>query len=338
MPSITIPTTTRAVFQPDIQSTNLILTTLPLKPAKPNSSEHLIKVYATAPCAGELLWAKNFPSIMEPDRVAVPCNDLSGIVVTAPVNSPFQPGTEIYTRTPAARTGNARDYTIALTEELALKPKNLSWEEAASVPLSAFTAYQALFTQGGLALGWKDEAGRLANSTKRVLVDAGAGGVGVWIVQLAKAAGVKDIIAIVGPNNIDFVKSLGASSVINYRQQSLSAYISAGGNKVDLAIDMLGGQALADCWTAVRAGGVLVSIREPPSGQKPTEGVAKDVRDLFFIMEPYGWQLKDIADLLEKGEARAIVDSVFKLEQFKEAFARLDTGHARGKVMITVAE
>jgi NADPH:quinone reductase-like Zn-dependent oxidoreductase len=338
MSPFTIPTTTRAVFQPDIHSTELVLTTLPLEPAKPNTNEHLIKVYATAPCAGELLWAKNFPSIMSPDRVAIPCNDLSGIVVTAPTDSPFQPGTEIYTRTPAARTGNARDFTIALTEELALKPKNLSWVEAASIPLSALTAYQALFTQGGLALGWKDEASRISNSEKRVLVDAGAGGVGVWIVQLAKAAGVKDIMAIVGPDNIDFVKSLGATEVINYRSQSLGAFIKAGGEKVDLAIDMLGGQALADCWTAVRKGGILVSIRESPSGQKPKEGVAKDIRDSFFIMEPYGWQLKDVADLLERGDARPIVDSVFKLEQFKEAFVRLDTGHARGKVMITVAE
>lgn len=338
MSSITIPTTTRAVFQPDIQSTNLILTTLPLKPAKPNTEEHLIKVYATSPCSGELFWAKNFPSIMEPDRVAIPCNDLSGIVVTAPPNSPFLPGTEIYTRTPAARTGNARDFTIALTSELALKPKNLSWEEAASIPLSAFTAYQALFTQGGLALGWKDEAGHLANSKKTVLVDAGAGGVGVWVVQLAGAAGVGEIIAVVGPDNIEFVKSLGATTVINYRQQSLGAFIKAGGAKADLAIDMLGGQALVDCWTAVKEGGTLVSIREPPAGQKPAEGVAKDIKDLFFIMEPYGWQLNDVAELLEKGEAKAIVDSVFKLEEFKEAFARLDTGHARGKVMITVAE
>lgn len=338
MSPITIPTTTRAVFQPDIQSTDLILTTLTLKPAKPNTEEHLIKVYATSPCSGELLWAKNFPSIMEPDRIAIPCNDLSGIVITAPPTSPFPPGTEIYTRTPAARTGNARDFTIALTSELALKPRNLSWEEAASVPLSAFTAYQALFTQGGFALGWKDEAGRLANSRKRVLVDAGSGGVGVWIVQLARAAGVKEIIAIVGPDNIDFVKTLGATKVINYRQQSLGDFIKAGGEKVDLAIDMLGGKALADCWTAVEEGGTLISIREPPSSQKPVEGVEKDIKDSFFIMEPYGWQLKDVADLLETGEARAIVDSIYKLEQFKEAFARLDTGHARGKVMITVAE
>lgn len=335
---MTVPQTTHAVFQPDIQSTDLVLTTLPLKPAKSNTDEHLIKVYATSPCSGELLWAKNFPSIMEPDRVAIPCNDLSGLVVTAPPDSPFPPGTEIYTRTPAARTGNARDFTIALMSELALKPKNLSWQEAASVPLSAFTAYQALFTHGGLALGWKDEASRAANSEKTVLVDAGAGGVGVWVVQLARAAGVKEIIAVVGPDNIDFVKSLGATTVINYRQQSLSAFIKDGGAKVDLAVDMLGGKALADCWIAVKEGGTLVSIREPPAGQRPAEGVARDIRDLFFIMEPYGWQLKEIADLLDKGEAKAVVDSVFKLEQFREAFARLDTGHARGKVVITVAE
>ncbi|TLD34811.1 alcohol dehydrogenase [Venturia nashicola] len=338
MSSIIIPTTTRAVFQPDIQSTELILTTLPLTPAKPNSDEHLIKVHATSPCSGELLWAKNFPSIMEPDRVAIPCNDLSGIVVTAPPNSPFPPGTEIYTRTPAARTGNARDFTIALTSELALKPKNLSWEEAASVPLSAFTAYQALFTHGGLALGWKDPSGKLANSAKSVLVDAGAGGVGVWLIQLARAAGVKEIIAIVGPDNVEFVKSLGATTVINYRQQSLGAFIKDGGEKVDLAIDMLGGQALADCWTAVKQGGILVSIREPPSGQRPVEGIEKDIKHSFFIMEPYGWQLKEVAELLEKGEAKAVIDSIYKLEHFKEAFARLDTGHARGKVIIRVAK
>lgn len=338
MSSTIIPTKTRAVFQPDIQSTDLILTTLPLKPAKPNTEEHLIKVHATSPCSGELLWAKNFPSIMEPDRVAIPCNDLSGTVITAPPNSPFPPGTQIYTRTPAARTGNARDFTIALTSELALKPKNLSWEEAASVPLSAFTAYQALFTKGGLAPAWKDEAGRLANAKKSVLVDSGAGGVGVWIIQLARAAGVEKIIALVGPDNIDFATSLGATTVINYRQQSLGAFIRDSGEKVDLAIDMLGGTALADCWTAVKESGTLVSIREPPSAQKPIQGVAKNINDSFFIMEPYGWQLEQVAELLGNGKARAVVDSIYKLEDFKAAFARLDTGHARGKVIITVAE
>jgi NADPH:quinone reductase-like Zn-dependent oxidoreductase len=338
MATTSIPSIIRSVFQPDINSTDLILTDLPLHPAKEGTAEHLIKVYATSPCAGELLWAKNFPDIMDHDRVAVPCNDLSGIVVTAPTNSPFQPGSEIYTRTPAARTGNARAYTVALTSELAIKPKNLSWEEAASVPLSAFTAYQALFTHGGLKLGWKDASGKAENAKKRLLITSGAGGVGVWLVQLARAAGVGEIVAIVGPNNVEFVKSLGATEVINYKEKSLGKWVAEGAPKVDLVVDLLGKQTLADSWTAIKEGGTLLSISEPPQGRKPKENAPKNVTASFFIMEPEGWQLKDVADLLEAGKAKAIVDSVWKLEQFKEAFAKLASGHARGKVVIKVQE
>jgi NADPH:quinone reductase-like Zn-dependent oxidoreductase len=338
MSTTSIPSKVRSVFQPDINTTDLILTDLPLHPAKEGTDEHLIKVYATSPCAGELLWARDYPSIMSVDRVAVPCNDLSGVVVTAPTSSPFQPGTEIYTRTPAARTGNARAYTIALTSELALKPKNLSWEEAASVPLSAFTAYQALFTQGGLKLGWKDASGKAENAKKRVLITAGAGGVGVWLVQLARAAGVGEIVAIVGPDNVDFVKSLGATEVINYKQKSLGQWVADGASKVDLVVDLLGKQTLADSWAAIKDGGTLLSIRELPESRKPKTNAPKDVTSSFFIMEPDGWQLKDVAELLEAGKARAIVDSVWKLEEFKEAFAKLEGGHARGKVIIKVQE
>ncbi|KAJ9633965.1 hypothetical protein H2199_009164 [Coniosporium tulheliwenetii] len=336
MSSTSLPAKIRSVLQPDFQTTDLILTELPIQQAKEGTDEHLIKVYATAPCAGELLWVKNFPAIMQPGKIGVPCYDLSGVVVTAPVNSPFQPGTEVYTRTNAGRTANAREYTIALTSELALKPKNLSWEESASVPLSAFTAYQALFEHGGLKLGWKDEAGKHENARKRVLITAAAGGVGVWVVQLAKAAGVKEIIAVVGPNNVDFVKSLGATEVINYKQQSLGAWAAASNPKVDLVIDMVGGQTLADAWTAVKDGGILLSVNEPPENRKPKENAPKDVTNLFFIMRPEGWQLKEVAELLEKGEVRVVVDSVWKLGEFKEAFARLESGHARGKVIIKI--
>jgi NADPH:quinone reductase-like Zn-dependent oxidoreductase len=334
--STSLPAKIRAVFQPDIQSTDLIFTELPIPKAKEGSDEHLIKVYATAPCAGELLWAKDFPAIMEAGKEGVPCYDLSGVVVTAPTDSPFQPGTEIYTRTTASRTGNAREYTIALTNELAVKPKNLSWEEAASVPLSAFTAYQALFEHGGLKLGWKDAAGKAENAKKRVLITAAAGGVGVWLVQLAKAAGVNDIVGVVGPDNIDFAKSLGVSEAVNYRQQSLGAWAAAGAAKSDLIVDLLGKQTLTDAWTAVKDGGILLSINSPPESLKPKENLPKDVHTDFFIMEAKGWQLNDVAYLLENNQAKAIVDSVYKLEEFKEAFAKVEGGHARGKVIIKV--
>jgi len=338
MSSTSLPAKIRSVLQPDFQTTDLILTQLPIQQAKEGTDEHLIRVYATAPCAGELLWVKNYPALAEPGKIGVPCYDLTGVVATAPGNSPFQPGTEIYTRTSAGRTGNARDYTIALTSELALKPKKLSWEEAASVPLSAFTAYQALFQHGNLKLGWKDEAGKSENATKRVLVTAAAGGVGVWVTQLAKAAGVKDIIAVAGPDNVDFVRSLGATEVINYKQQSLGGWAAAGNTKVDLVVDMLGKQTLADAWTAVKDGGILLSINEPPENRKPKDYSPKGVTNHFFIMKPEGWQLKDVTELLEKGEARAVVDSVWKLEEFKEAFAKVDSGHARGKVIIKIQE
>lgn len=331
-----LPTKIRSIFQPDVQSTDLILTELPIQLAKEGTDEHLVKVYATAPCAGELLWHKNFPSIMDADKIDIPSYDISGVVVTAPTNSPFQPGTEIYTRTTASRTGNAREYTIALGTELAVKPKNLSWEEAASVGVSALTAYQTLFEHGGLKLGWNDEAGRLENSKKRLLVTAGAGGVGVWAVQLAKAAGVGEIVAVVGPDNIDFIKSLGATEIINYREQSLGAWAAAGGPKVDFVFDMLGNQTLADSWTAVKDGGTLISIREPPEGRMPKENAPKNVTNKFFILNCDGSQLKEIGRLLEQKDVRPIIDSIWKFEEFKEAFAKVEGGHARGKVIIKV--
>lgn len=307
-----------------------------MQQAQEGTDEHLIKVYATAPCSGELLWVRNFPQIALPGKIGVPCYDLSGVVITAPANSPFQPGAEVYTRTNAGRTGNAREYTIALTSELALKPKNLSWEEAASVPLSAFTAYQALFEHGGLEPGWNNEASRAENAKKRVLITAASGAVGVWLVQLAKRAGVKSIVGLSGPTNIDFVRSLGVTEAINYKEQSLGAWAVAGNPKADLVIDMQGKQTLADAWTAVKDDGVLISIVEAPENYKPKENPPKDVNNYFFIMKPEGWQLKEVAKLLENDEAKAIVDSVWDFDEFKEAFAKSESGHARGKVIIKV--
>jgi NADPH:quinone reductase-like Zn-dependent oxidoreductase len=331
-----IPSTIRAVMQPDSETTDLILTEIPIQHAQDGTEEHLIKVYATSPCAGELYWAKNFPAMMAPDKIGVPCYDLSGVVESSPADSPFQPGTEIYARTMAGRTGNAREYTIAITSELARKPKNLTWGEAASIPLSALTAYQALFEHGSLKVGWKDESWRVENSKKRVLITAAAGGVGVWVVQLAKLAGVEDIVALVGPDNVDFIRGLGATEVINYKQQSLGEWAALGNRKVDLVVDMLGKNTLADAWTAVEEGGTLLSVSEPPENQRPLANVSKNVANSFFIMEPKGWQLDDLTELLEQQLIWPTVDSTYKLNDFKAAFAKVASGHARGKVIIEV--
>jgi NADPH:quinone reductase-like Zn-dependent oxidoreductase len=333
-----LPTSIKAIVQPDWQSTNLKSTEIPLPTPKPGSEEHLIKVYSTSPCAGELLWIKDFPAILGPDKtLGVPCYDLSGTVVTSPPNSPFPPGTEVYTRTSASRDGNAREYTIALTSELAIKPKSLTWAEAASVPLSAFTAYQALFEHGEIEPAFNDEAGKTRNSKKRVLFTAASGGVGVWLVQLARAVGVGTVIGVCGPSNVDAIKSLGATNVINYRAQSIDDWFASGNEKVDLAVDSMGGKSLSGSWKAVKEGGILLSIRGLSPKDKP-EGVAENVRASFFVMEPHGWQLNTVSQLLDKGLARPVVDSVWNFEGFQGAFDQVDSGHSKGKVIINIVD
>jgi NADPH:quinone reductase-like Zn-dependent oxidoreductase len=333
---MTFPAKIRGLMQLDPQSARLELQDDQEMPkADLSKGEHLIKVFTTSPCAGELTWARDFPSTLDGGKTLVPCYDLAGVVEVAPEDSPFPNGTEVWTRTTAWRTGNAREYTIAITSELSKKPASLTWEQTASIPLSGFTAYQALFVKGGITPGWKNEQAKLANAGKRVLITAAAGGVGVLALQLAKAAGIGSIIAQTSTDNIDFVKSLGATEVINYREQSLTAWADAGADKVDLAFDMLGGNTVEQLFQSLKSDGVVISIRDYAASQKKPERLPS-ARAEFFVMESDGWQLDEIATLIERGEVKPIVDSVWKLEEYEKAFAIVAGGHSKGKVIIRV--
>lgn len=305
----------------------------PIPHPNPAKNDHLIQVKTSALCARELEWPILFPEAMfsdNPDRQITPGYDLAGTVITAPPGSPFQPGAEIYTRTLPSRPGNCREYTIARTEEMALKPAGLDWVQAATVPLSAITAWQALFQHAGLK-GLDDQSAR----GKKVLITAAAGGVGIWLVQLAKLAGLEVVAQIGNHENDRFVRTLGASETVDYRASSLKQWADKEG-PVDIVFDLVGGKALEDAWYAVKDGGVLISIVEPPEGRKPAGWKKKDVKNLFFIMAPNGQHLAEISKLLEQGKCTPVVDSVWELEDFTKAFKRLDGGHARGKVVIKV--
>jgi NADPH:quinone reductase-like Zn-dependent oxidoreductase len=280
------PKTQQAIIQPDIMSTVVEMTTNPVPSAKPSSTEHLIRVRTTAITKGELLWSRYF-DIKGDDKVLVPCNDVAGTVVTAPPDSPFQPGTEVYARSNYNRTGCARKYTILLTEEMAKRPQNLTWAESAVVPMSAETAWQALFEHAGL----EATAGNAANK-KRILVTAASGGVGVWVVQLAKWAGAY-VTATCGAANIEWVKSLGADEVLDYSKTDLKQWASQEGNRVDVAIDCIGQKSLQDAWLVVKDGGILMSICQPPEQVKP-EGSRENIKNFFFIMNPNGEQLRRV--------------------------------------------
>ncbi|KAL2819563.1 hypothetical protein BDW59DRAFT_181644 [Aspergillus cavernicola] len=329
-----LPRTMRALIQPSNTSTTLHLTTRALPTPSPNTDEHLIRVHSVAPCAGELLWPANFPP--PKPRELIPCFDMSGTIITAPDTSPFRPGDEIYTRSNYLRNGSASDYTIGATEEIALRPKGLSWVESTAIPLSAQTAWQALFVQsqvGGIESGaWKG---------KRVLVTAASGGVGMWVVQLAKVAGAI-VIGTCGPDNVQLVKSLGADEVVDYRKMGLKEWVGGGGGggeggKVDVVIDCIGRKSLEDAWWTVKDGGIVLSIFQPPKMVVPDGCEVKDVRDIFFVMGPNRAHLEAITRLVEEGRCRGFVDSVWPLEQFGEAFKRLDGGHARGKIIIDLS-
>ena len=266
---------------------------------------------------------------------------MAGIVISAPEDSPFQPGDEVYARTNYTRPGNAREYSIAVTDELAHKPTSLSWVQAAAVPVSAQTAWQILFVHA-LATGENGgevdlETAKIAWAGKRILVTAASGGVGIWLVQLATLLGA-EVIGTCGPRNVELVRSLGAKEVLDYRVVDLKEWaMQSPSNKVDVVVDCVGGKALQDAWWTVKDGGVVLSIYQPPLQVCPKGFKGDSVKDLFFIMQPVRRQLAEISKLLEKGLCRGLVDSVWPLEQYEEAFKRLDEGHAKGKIVFDLS-
>jgi NADPH:quinone reductase-like Zn-dependent oxidoreductase len=128
------------------------------------------------------------------------------------------------------------------------------------------------------------------------------------------------------PENDKFVRDFGASETVNYKTTSLKEWARKEG------------KTLEEAWFCVKDGGALVSIVEPTEPRRPDGLETKDVKNLFFIMEPNGEQLGKISKLLSEGKCRPVVDSVWDLEEYQKAFERLDSGHARGKVVIKVAK
>ena len=291
---------------------------------------YIIRSKAAALTRAELTW----PEPLSPD-IPVPGFDLAGEIISVPTDKgewKFKPGDDIYALTTFSWKGNARETSIGHESELALKPKNLSWEEAASVPLSALSAYEALFVHGKLHA---PIAGN--NSGKRVLVTAASGGVGVWGVQLAHEAGL-EVVGTCGTSNVDFVKSLGADTVLDYKKTNLLEWVSEDidARGFDVILDCIGGQTLIDAWKCARKGGKVISVAEPPDPKKPSDGVAEAVEGVWFIVRPNGAALAEVTTLIEKGRCRPVVDSVYALEDFAEAFERLEGGHAKGKVILKV--
>ena len=251
----------------------------------------------------------NFPHIMG--------YDVSGIVVEVGKDVlGFKVGDEVFARPNQEDAGSIAEFARVHENELAIKPKNMSHIDAASVPLAGLTAWQALVTKGDIKRGDK------------VLIHAGSGGVGTLAIQIAKYFGAM-VTTTTSSKNTELVKSLGADLVIDYTTQSFEDELS----DYDLVIDTIGGDTLTKSFKVLKKGGRLISIK----GQD-TESLAKkyDVNFEWFFMSPDGKMLGELAALISQGIVKTVIDSTYPMKQASKAFELLAKGRAKGKIVITM--
>jgi NADPH:quinone reductase-like Zn-dependent oxidoreductase len=285
---------------------------------RPGPGEVLVRVAAAGIIVNELRWEITYQNAGgEPRPLPIPGRDLSGVVAAVGAGvTDVAVGDAVYAKLADGRDGAEAGYAIALPSELAPKPRTLNDMQAAAIPLSALTAWQALFIRAKLSKG------------QRVLIHGASGGVGTYAVQFAHWAGAQ-VMATASERNIDFVHDLGADQVIDYATTRFEDVL----HDLDVVFDLVGGDTLKRSWQVVRAGGVLVSVVTPPPSYPAPR---PEVRFVYFIVEPSGEQLRQIGGLLDAGQVRPIVDQVFPLAEARRAYEAGLHGHPRGKIVLTI--
>jgi NADPH:quinone reductase-like Zn-dependent oxidoreductase len=243
--------------------------------------------------------------------------DVSGVVdqVGAEV-SHLAVGDAVYSRPNIARDGCYAEYVVVAASELAAKPNTLSHNEAAAVPLAGLTAWQGLFHHAQLKRG------------ERVLVHAGAGGVGSFAIQFAKWAGAH-VIATSSAVNEALVRSLGADEFVDYRSQRFEAVLA----KVDVVLDTIGGDTQERSVQLLNSGGRLVSVVGTPDAEALA---AVGATGGVFMVQPSSEELSRIGKLIDAGTVRVLIDSVFPLSEARAAQTKSQTGRAKGKIVLEV--
>ncbi|MEO7129683.1 MAG: NADP-dependent oxidoreductase [Rhodoferax sp.] len=268
-------------------------------------------------------------------------HDVAGVVVRvgARVRN-FNLGDEVYSRPDDFRIGTFAEFIAVKEESLAIKPKNITMEEAASIPLVGLTAWQALVETANLTKGQK------------VFIQAGSGGVGTFAIQLAKHLGAT-VATTTSTANAAWVKNLGADVVVDYKKDDFEKIL----RDYDVVLNSQDAKALAKSLSVLKPGGKLISISGPPDADYATQaklpwflilairvlsfGIQRkaqrrNVSYSFLYMRANGAQLRQITPLIESGVIRPVVDRVFPFEATNEALAFVEKGRAKGKVVIKV--
>lgn len=268
-------------------------------------------------------------------------HDVAGVVVqVGPRVRQFKVGDEVYARPDDLRIGTFAEFVAVKESSVALKPNNLTMEEAASIPLVGLTAWQALLEKAKLQQGQK------------VFIQAGSGGVGTFAIQLAKHLGAT-VATTASASNTALVKRLGADVVIDYKKDAFEEQLSG----YDVVLNSQDGQTLDKSLGVLQPGGRLISISGPPDPRFADDikapwlvkqvmralsfGVRRKAQRLkvgysFLFMKASGSQLRQITSLIEAGAIRPVIDKVFPFESTNDALAYVESGRAKGKVVIKV--
>jgi NADPH:quinone reductase-like Zn-dependent oxidoreductase len=290
---------------------------------EPQAGEVLIRVYAAGVLPADWKMRQGFFKDYFPVTLPyIPGSAVTGVVeAIGPQVTIFQPGQAVFGRT---TNGAYAEYTTTAVEPpaltpksfslLALKPEALSFDQAATISGGATTAWAALFGDGALQAG------------QRVLIHGAAGGVGLYAVLFARWKGAQ-VIATASTTNVDFIRSLGADTVIDYTTTPFEQEAQG----VDLVLDTIGGETLKRSLKVVKPDGMLVSLLEQPSQE---QAQAHGIRAIKNAVTPSNEHLRMIAQLITEGQVKAVVGQTFPLSEARQAHELSQTGHGRGRIVL----
>jgi NADPH:quinone reductase-like Zn-dependent oxidoreductase len=285
----------------------------------PAANEVLIKVFAASvnPVDAKMREGK-YPVVTEKDLPYVLGRDVSGEIAAADDDvSSFLIGDAVFAFL-SPKHGGYEEFVLAKSDVVAAMPKSLDAIGAAAVPLAGITAWQGLFDHGSLRSG------------QRVLIHGGAGGVGHFAIQFAKAKGAW-VATTVSSSDKDFVSDLGADQVIDYKSEKFEDSIEP----VDLVFDLIGGETQQRSFSIVKPGGALISTLQEPDKGRTAE---LNIRVGRYTAQPNGAQLQEIAELIDQGKVKVVVAGTFELREAAEAQAALKDKHLRGKVVLKIVD
>ena len=283
----------------------------------PASDEILIRIHAAGVTPTELSWyPTTHTAAGTPRSLAIPGHEFSGVIekIGDRVQG-FTPGNEVFGMNDWYIDGASAEYCLAKPASIASKPTSVSHEEAATIPIGALTAWQGLFAKAHLQAG------------DRLLAHGGSGAVGLFVVQLAALHGAT-VIATASAANEPLLKSLGATTVIDYKTSRFEDLV----HTMDLVFDTVGGETLQRSWSVLKPGGQMVTVAADVEGRSDQRA-----KDAFFIVEPDGNQLQTIARQIAEGKLKTFVKASIPLDQAPAAYANsLPTHLGYGKVVLTI--